>query len=596
MQNTASIDLVNLDFEKLKSSLISYMKSQDIFKDYDFEGSNLNLLIDLLVYNTQKNAFFFNMSFAEHWLDSAQLRDSILSRAKELNYVPRSARSAKASVKVSFEATGESQPYVIQKGQSFSTLIKNNSYVFSIPETIVVSSANNSFEFTADIYEGVYIKDTYVFGAQENQRFKISNPNVDTSSISVTVYEDNNLIANHYTYAADLLDLKGTSQVFFLQASEKNTYEIIFGNNIIGKRPKLNSVIEIDYRVCNAKEPNGAKNFVLNFDPTSSSGITELLDNPEVTVISQANGGDDIESDESVKYYAPRHFQVQQRTVIPSDYEIALKEKFPEINAVSAIGGEDMTPPKFGRVYIAVDISDVDGLPESKKEEYSRFIRARSSKKPIFIEPQYTYFAVNSLVRFNVDLTTNSPNTIKAIVLSAINNYNVSELNDFAVTLRQSNFSSMIDDVDNSIISNITDINLYKKLNPELGTPINIIVDFGIELNNTFKVDRNNVYNIASSIYSSSFTYKGISCHLEDDSKGVIYIVSNSSKDKIINIGTVDYTNGIIRLNSINIDNYSSDYLKIYCEPKDKDIRIPNDTIGSIEQDEIYVTIESVKE
>lgn len=595
MQNTASIDLINLDFDTLKLSLISYLKSQDMFKDYDFEGSNLNTLIDLLAYNTQKNAFFYNMSFAEHWLDSAQLRDSVLSRAKELNYVPRSARSAKATVKVSFQATGESQPYVIQKGQSFSTLIKNNSYVFSIPETITVSSANNSFEFTADIYEGTYIKDSFIFSNQENQRFRISNPNVDTNSISVTVYEDNSVIGDHYIMSEYLLDVDDKSKVFFLQASEKNSYEILFGDGIIGRKPKLNSLIVLDYRICHAKDPNGARNFVLNFDPTSQEGVSELLDTPEIVTLSQAFGGEDIESNESVKYYAPRHFQVQQRTIIPSDYEVSLKTQFPEINAVSAIGGEDMNPPKFGKVYIAVDLSDVDGLPDLKKAEYEKFIRSRSPMKPIFIEPQYTYFAINSLVRYNENLTTNTPNTIKAIILSEINNYNENYLDDFNVTLRSSKFSSMIDTADSSIISNITDINLFKKLLPDTNIPINIVINFGVKINSSYKDERINPYNISSSIYSSSFVYKGISVHLEDKG-GIIYIVSNSTRDELTNIGTVNYDTGIIKLNNITFDSYNDEYFKVYCEPLDKDISLPKDTIASIAHDEINIQIEMIKE
>ena len=595
-QIKTSLDLVSLDFDTQKQSLVSFLKGQELFKDYDFTGSNFNVLLDILTYNTLKNAFFLNMNMSESFIDSAQLRDSILSHAKALNYTPRSAKSARATVKVDFEATSDNQPYVIQKGQSFSTIVKNSSYVFSIPETLIVSSSNNTFSFETDIYEGIYLKDTYVFtGTLDNERFRITNRNVDTSSITVTVYEDNSLNGERYTKTDTLLDLTDSSKVYFLQASEKGFYEIVFGDNITGYQPKLNSTIVIDYRVSSFDLPNGAKRFFLNFDPTGVNA--ELANTPEVTTITNADGGTEPETNESIRYYAPRHFQMQQRTVIPSDYEIALKSAFPEINAVSAYGGEDADPPQYGSVFIAVDLREVDGFPDSKKDEYATFIRKRSALRPVFIDPQFTYFGVKTIVRYNINTTTSSRSTIKTLVADRIAQYNEEHLNDFGVTLRESQFASFIDGSDTSIISNITDVTLYKKLNPTLGKSSDYQLEFAVELENDgAPEDTSYAVTRKHSVFSDVFTLQGLKVAIEDDNEGTLRLVKivEDVKTVLYNIGTVDYTKGLVTINKLTIDSYTGSSFKIYVIPSDRDITIAKNTIGAIENDQVNITVEAI--
>lgn len=605
MANT-SIDLVNLDFDTLKNDFKSFLKSQDEFKDYDFDGSNINVLLDLLSYNTYKNAFFLNMNFAESFIDSAQLKDSVFSHAKALNYTPRSARSAKARVSVNFTASGESQPYIIQKGHSFTTVIKNESFVFSIPESLIVASSNTSFSFETDVYEGIYLKDSHIFtNDAENQRFRVSNKNVDTDSITVMVYEDNSLLGTKYIKTDTLLDLNENSKVFFLQASENGYYEIIFGDNNLGKQPKINSTIVIDYRVANAKRANGAKNFIINFDPTGDS--SELLSTPEISTITYAGGGDDAESNDSVRFYAPRHFQIQQRTIVSTDYEIALKTQFPEINAVACIGGEDRSPPQFGKIFIAVDLKEADGLPESKLLSYYNFIRARSPLKPIFIEPEFTHFRITSTVRYNTNITSLSKTTIKTLVINNIMNYSDKNLNDFGVTLRKSKFIEDIDNIDDSFISNITEIYPYKKLSPKLAEYEKHSLDFGFALDNSFGLTNSVLLSSDAdkhlsskdhAVFSSNFRYNGLTVYLKDDGAGNVRIVKRDGDYdiKIINVGSVDYDTGKIALTSLKIDDYDTSYFKIYVTPKDPDIIIPKDTLSYIESDEVDIIIEELKE
>lgn len=594
----ASLNLIDLDFDNQKQDLINFLKAQEIFKDYDYTGSNLNVFLDTLAYNTLKNAFFYNMTIAEGYIDSAQLKTSIMSIAKALNYTPRSSKSAKSHVTVSFQATGETQPYIIQKGQSFSTLVKNNSYMFTLPETIIVSSVDNNFSFESDVYEGIYIKDSFIFMPnQENQRFRLSNKNVDTDSMTVTVKEDNKLIGDSYSLQQTLLDLDFNSKVYFLQASEDGSYEIIFGDNVLGKQPKDNAVIEIDYRVSSGTLPNGAARFTLNFDPTGPT--SELMSNPTVVTNETALGGDDPESVESIRYNAPRHFQRQERCVIPQDYETALKEAFPEVNAVSAIGGEDQVPPQYGFIFIAVDIKNVDGFPDSKKQQYFDFIRKRSALTPVFIDPNFTYFDINSIVRYNVNVTTATQNTLKTLVINNIANYNINQLNDFGVILRYSPFCNVIDESDPSIISNLTDVRIYKKLNPTLSKKSTFVLNFDLRLKNDAPAEALRYStNDAHTIESDIFKYQGVNCVLNDDNAGNIRLVQlgNDSFSTLFNIGSVNYATGEVILNNLQVDAYSGDALKIYATPFDRDIAIPKDTIGQIELNQISVTVEAISE
>jgi len=252
------------------------------------------------------------MAVSEAFLDSSQMEASVLSHAKELNYIPRSARSSRAKIVVNFQASGDNQPYTVEKGTSFTSIIKNESFIFTIPEALSVSSTNTTFSFETYVYEGVYLKDSYIVDTSiDTQRFILTNKNVDTDSLVVTVYEDGSDIGENYTMSSTLLDLNSTSKVYFLQASDLGNYEIIFGDDIIGKKPKNGARVVLDYRISNGSRADGSKEFSINFDPTNG----ELLETPEIEVVENSIGGFERESLDSIKYYAPRHFQVQERAI-----------------------------------------------------------------------------------------------------------------------------------------------------------------------------------------------------------------------------------------------------------------------------------------
>jgi len=597
MANT-SINLVDLDFASLKGSFKNYLRDQNQFKDYDFEGSNINILLDLLSYNSYKNAFYLNMLLSESFLDSAQLRNSILSHAKELNYLPRSARSSKARVRIEFEATGESAPYIIQKGSPLTTLVKNESYTFTIPETITVSSANTTYSFETDIFEGTYIQDTYTYRQGiENQRFKLTNRNIDTESLTVSVFEDGNEVSDAYKLSTSLLDLDETSKVFFLQPTETGYFEVLFGDNNLGRRPKINSTIVMEYRTSSGELPNGAREFSVDFDPTGSD---ELNFTPEVNTLENSRDGAEEESIESIRYMAPRHFQTQERAITASDYSIALKGQFPEINAVHAYGGEDLSPPQFGKVFIAVDITNVDGFPESKKIEYRNFIDRRSpfGIRPVFVDPEFSYLSVRSKVRYDVNVTSASRETLKSIIKNTIVDYNEEYLNDFNVILRNSKLETEIDNSDASIISSVTRTRIYKKINPRLGLSENFRINFGVPIIDTIpeKEDLHRATDVHA-LVSSLFIFNSEQVLLEDDGSGNIRMMKTDGfiNEKIKNVGKIDYNTGQIEINGLVVDSFQGSSIKLFVTPVDPDVVASQNSILTIEDDEIIIDLEEVR-
>lgn len=597
MATNTSIILSNLDFDTHKNTLIAYLKSQDRFKDYDFDGSNMSVLLDILSYNTFHNAFYLNMIGNEMFLDTAQLRDSVVSHAKELNYTPRSFTSATANVSIVFTVLDEPnrRSVVIPKGQAFTSRFGSKIYTFTTGENIVVTDfvSNNqsgALIFTGSnisLYEGYYINDTFTYSTQNPQRLLISNKNVDISSIAVTVIEDVGATTLEYRRATSLFDLNSSSQVFFVQGAENNSYEIVFGDGVSGRAPKDNSVITVEYRISNGELPNGCNAFT----PDSNiDGIT--YSNIRVQTASPAAGGSVSESIESIKYNAPRHFTTQERAVTTEDYENLLKLNFPEINTVTAFGGEDLDPPQFGRVFVAVDLKEVDGLPEVKKDQYYRFLKPRSpvSIDPVFVNPEYTYIGVTSTVNYNVNITRLTSDDIKTIVSSAILSYANANLNNFNRTLRYSKLVQSIDSSQQSIISNETAVRLIKVSKPLLGVPVTYDVNFNTALDS----GPSSVVG-GYTLQTTQFTYEGQKAIIRDNGLGVIEVISAATSQPISTVGTINYTNGLIQLSNITIDAYEGNGIKFYAVPKNKDVSTINNVILNIIEEDINITVVPIR-
>lgn len=626
MAANSSIVLTQLDFDSYKDSLKTFLRSQDRFKDYDFDGSNLSVLLDVLSYNTYQNAFYLNMISNEMFLDSAKLRDSVISHAKELNYLPRSFRSSSAVIQLVITSTDTAKrSIVIPKGTSFTSRVDDFTYNFSTTENYVITNrtpSGSSLVYESEpirVYEGSYLSDTYTVNYDRPLVYKISNKRVDLESVLVTVFEDNGTTVQTYKRATSLFGHDENAKVFFLQPGIGDTYEVVFGDGVVGRKPKNNSACIIEYRTCNGELPNGAFKFINTARIDNETNIV-------IETITAAADGAVAEDLNSIKYNAPRAFTTQERAVTSEDYENLLKANFPEINAVVAYGGEDATPPQYGRIFLSIDLDEVDGLPKIKEAEYKKFLRSRSSVaiEPLFVSPDYTYLYVNTKIKYNINLTGLNPEDIRTLVIDSILNHASINLNNFGRTLRYSRFVRDVDTAENSIISNETKIELVKYLTPVLSTTVtgsvtttsgslvslatsgvvssgqNVTIDFKNPLQNDIPGKGSEYLTGDIHVVSSStFTYNGLSnCRLEDDGDGAMRIVNTSGTNNrtILKIGTVDYDTGIIRINNFNITNYTGTSLKIYAKPRTLDITSSQNVILNILENDVDVAIEQIRE
>lgn len=601
MANT-SIDLVGLEFDQIKSNLKSYLKRSDSpFKDIDFEGSNISNFVDVLAYNTYLNNFYLNMVASEMFLDTAQLRDSVVSHAKELNYVPRSYRSAQADISFSITpASAETTSIVIPKGTSFSTRVGSNNFTFSTEESLVVN-ANTDGKFYVDttIYEGSYFSDTFVYTpSNTSQRFVISNPTVDTRSITVLVYENSG--ANVYTYsqASTFLGQQSNSQIFFLQAAENEQYELIFGDGVIGRKPKAGAAIYVEYRVCNGELPNGARLFDIDGPVSGQSNVSVI------NTVSPATGGAVNETITSIKYNATKHYQNQERAVTVDDFESLIERNFPEINAVSAFGGEDADPPVYGKVFIAVDIVDGQNASLAAKKRYYDFIKPRSSVSidPVFVDPDYLYCEIYVNVRYNVNVSSLKDNDIKSLTTAVISNYNSAYLNGFKKTLRSSKLSEAINNAQASIVSNDLVASPFKIISPISKVVYSNTLEFGFPLSRFYTISYDDIVRSSiPAIRSTSMVKDGKECYVKDDGNGILglYTIDGVSAETLLNnVGTVDYNNGKVIFDNLNIDSYvpaSGNHVHIYATPLEKDISSIKNQILTIRDSDIEIEVQAIK-
>ena len=567
----SSINLVDLDFNSLKSSLKSYLSSQSKFQDYNFDGSNMSVLLDVLAYNTYLNTFYMNMVASEMFLDTAQLRDSIVSHAKELNYIPRSFRSAQANVNISITPSTSVTSVVIPAKTGFTSRIGSNTFNFVTKESIAITSNVNGTYYANNviIYEGSYVTDTFVKNdAIESQRFLLNNPTIDTTSIEVSVSENSGANVYTYTQRFSLFGVTSNSNIFFVQPAENEQYEVVFGDDISGRAPKNGAIINITYRLCNGELPNGADTYINNSSIDGHSNVS-------ITLNAEAVGGSVSESNKSIKFNAPRSFQTNERAVTESDYEILLTREFPEIQAISVYGGEKEDPPQYGKVFISVDISNSDGIPDLKKTIYNNYLK---DKVPLgitteIVNPQFVYLKVDTNVNYNYNITTLSENQLTTKVLSAVTNFNNTYLNNFNANFRYSNFVTTIDNADKSIINNDTVVYPYYLLQLNTGANTDFNFTFNTQVLVTTPSDPTHPITADRGLFSTSFIVNGLTCELEDDGIGNIRVVrvSSESHTEKYRVGTIDYATGTVIISKLNVESYSGNGIKLYIKPVSQD-------------------------
>ena len=551
---------VNLDFDQIKTSIRDYLRANTNFTDYDFEGSNLSIIIDALAYNTYTTAYNTNMAANECFLDSATLRENVVALARNIGYVPRSRRSSRARISFTVDGLVETSTLTINAGVICNGAGDNTNFLFCIPENITVPVVNGVAEFTnIEIYEGVFITQNFTVDTSLfNQRYILDNSFIDTSTIKVTV-KPSESSTNSVTYKQidNIVGVTSTSNSYLLQEIEDERYELIFGDNVIGKKLSNLNFIEASYIVTDGKDGNGASEFSFVGNITNQDGAAINADLISlVSTDEKSRDGDEIESISSIKYYAPRIYSSQYRAVTSSDYESVLGYIYPNVESVTAFGGEEMSPPRFGKVFISVKPRNGDFLSDETKRELIQRLKsyAVAGIVPEFIDLKYLYVELNTNPYYNPSLN-DSPESLKTGVSNALTQYSRSiDVNKFGGRFKYSKAVSLIDSIDASITSNITLVTIRRNLKAVLGQFAQYEVCYG----NMFHTQES-AYNVVS----TGFTIEGVTgtVYLADEvisrEKGRIFFFTytEGGTPNIVkkNAGSVDYMTGEVLIDTVNI-------------------------------------------
>jgi len=566
------VNFTNLDFNQIKVTLRDYLKANSNFTDYDFEGSNLSTILDVLAYNTYITSYNANMVANEVFIDSATLRENVVALARNIGYIPRSRKAAKATVTFFVNAsniTPTPATLTLKKGvvATSSGAFGNQSFVFSILEDVTVPVFDGIASFDdLKIYEGVLLTNNFTYTARNpNQRYILPNAGIDTELISVTVKNNEQATAIvKYAFQDSLFNIDGDSKVYFLQEIEDERYELIFGDGFFGKNLEEGNFIAANYIVSNGDSANGVNQFTFSgritytrnsVEYTVSSGISL------VTTVLPSTGGENIETVESIKKYAPRIYASQNRALTANDFETLIPSRiYPETESISVFGGEDLIPPQYGKVFISIKPRFGDFIPNLEKESIKLKLKkyAVAGIVPEILDLKYLYIETNSKVYYNTNLAPSSA-YVSSIIQSNVTKYSEStELNRYGARFKYSKYLKLIDDSHESITSNITTLQMRR----DLRVVLNTIAEYQIGFGNEFHINSMSGYNIKS----SGFKISGLSQTVylsdlpnTDRLTGSLFLFTvdstNSTSPTVLrrNVGRVDYKNGIITINPINI-------------------------------------------
>lgn len=597
MANKNIKPITNLDFDGIKQSLKEFLQSQTQFKDYNFEGSNMSVLLDLLAYNTFQNNFYTNMAVNEMFLDSAQIKNSVVSHAKELNYLPRSRKSAKAIVRVSItlQEPSNEQNILIPKFTEFSSFYDNDSYSFITSQPHIARKVGNGVYQTSDIeiFEGQMLKsferEGYIVDADGTLRVYLSNPDVDTDSIVVYVDAEETEDQNIFVRADTVFGASPESKVFYIEPYFDDKYSIYFGRDIYGQQPLEFQDVRVEYRICSGAAPNGASIF-----------NTSFLDGASISVntVQPALGGAERESLESIKFNAPKSIQIQDRAITTNDYETLLRQRFPEIKAVSAYSGDELDPPQFGKVAISIYLeNDTQLISSTLSNSYIEFLRQRTPLgiEPIFIQTQFVYAVLSVKLYYTSKLSEKTSDELEAMVRKEIQSYSETYLEEFDKVLRVSKLSSMLDELDVSIQSNSLEARPIIEYAPALNVSSNPSFKFETKLSKPYPFDESQGFSdYIPAIKSSVFRAYGACVYLQDDGRGSIQVVTdNITNPQIINpkAGTVDYEKGEVKLSNFVVESFAGSGIKLIANTFDRDIKAPKGRVFIIRDDDVTVDV-----
>jgi len=586
------LEVTALDFDGIKASLRSFLAAQSEFKDFDFEGAGLSVLLDILAYNTHYSAYYMNMIANEMFMDSAAMRSSVVSIAKHLSYTPRSIKSAEAIVDVTVAPGNSPATVVIARNTSFNTVVDGRTYVFSTDRAYMAAAdSDGKFRFkNVRLIEGYpYTYRIVVDNEVYKQRFVIPNPNADTSHIGVRVQTSvTNLLTETYTLANDITEVRGDSKVYFIQEAEEGKCEIYFGDGIVGNRLNHGNIVIIDYFVSNGPDANGCSTFT----PSSYVGGYGAT-NVTVNTVNAAFGGAVAETTEQVRFAAPKNYEMQGRAVTAQDYKTLIARDYPLIESVAVWGGELHNPPEYGKVFISLKPVRNYVITETVKAVVIRdILRKRNivSVIPEVKDPDYIWILVRTKVKYDPTITDKTSDEIGVLAKAAIESFATDNVGKFDNSMKYSKLVYAIDNSDPSITNNLTTLKIQKRWTPRLNIAQNYVLNFSNSIQ-------------PSSIISTQFViaqdpdiiYVNGDVHrIQDNGSGILQVIkTNNGVDTTVkNIGTVDYNTGEIKINGfMPYSIYNQDQLKLTATPVENDIIPLRNNILLMESADISVSV-----
>ena len=589
----------NLDFDEIKAQIKDFLRSNSNFTGFDFEGSNFSVLIDTLAYNTYINAFNANLVANESFLDSATIRENVVSLARNIGYVPRSKTAATASIRIvdiNVGATNDNTTkfLTLRSGLACVGSVENTTYRFSLPDDVVSTRVRDiggtsfaQFDTPITVYEGTYLSRVFVVDSSKDQRFIIDSPNIDSSTIRVYVKGTNDVgFGRKYSMVDNILNIDKNSEIYLAQEVQDEKYEILFGDGLFGRKLENNSVVTVTYIVTEGEDGNGPSNFNFQGSFSKSDGtFFTPSDSISITTVQNASNGAEVEDVSSIKYFAPRLYSAQYRAVTPRDYEAIISTIFPRTESVAVVGGEELNPPQFGKVQISIKPKNGTFVSDFDKSQIKNRLKnyAVAGINSEIVDLKLLYVEIDSTVYYNPSQIASASN-LRTSIISTLNSYaNNVELNKFGGRFKYSKVSTLIDRIDNGITSNITKVIIRR----DLKALINQFAQYELCFGNKFYINPAG-YNIKSTgftitgftdtAYITDVPNKNAAGGLDGSNMGTLSVVTknNRGEQRVIvkDAGVVDYMKGEVILNTINITSTVNDnnIIEIQAFPESNDV------------------------
>ena len=591
--NASKLAVSELDFDNIKTNLKQFLGDQNEFADYNFDASAMSVLLDLLSYNTHYNAFYLNMIANEMFLDTASIRSSVVSRAKHLGYTPVSMKGAKAYVDLTITPADDPATIVIAKNTQFSAAVDGVAYTFCTSNSATVNVNANGIYTSANVEltQGIPLTHKYTANTSDpDQKYLLPNANTDTTTLTVKIQVSATSSDLHtYTAANDTTTVNSTANVYFLEEDEEGRYDITFGDGIIGRALVTGNIIVLSSLVADGDAPNGAK----TFSPVSGVGG---YSNVIVSTITNAVGGAERDSINTIKFNAPKNYQAQNRAVTISDYKRLLERDYPAAESVIAWGGEEHDPPVYGKVYLAIKPQTGLSLSSSTKSYIADTVlggRNIVSITPEVVDPDYMYITITSTISYDSTRTTESAEEIKNSISNTVYQYGVNNLGLFANQFRYSPLIQQIDQTETSIESSLTSVKLRREITPILGSS----TSYTLKFSNEIKHDSNTDVSVSSTRFSHNDDNGTLreDCELQDDD-GILQVFRTSGADRVVvanNVGTVTYGTGVVALTSFAPTAISdgTTKLSVTVEPESNDVKPYREQILLIANSDISLSM-----